>query len=269
MSIRLRGISYHFEQHQENSTLPTLLLLHGFLGSSLVFKKLVSSLCEFCNPITLDLLGHGKTEGAEMHYRFSTKEQVADLSKLISEQFNAPIMLFGYSMGARLALQLAMLRADLVEGLLLESGTFGIEEETERQARQALDASRADQIMGNYNGFLTDWRTKPLFQSSLDSTSLDAIFDIQVAQNPVWMANSLLGFGTGTMPCVRNRLSGLICPTHLIVGKSDSKFIHINQVMNKEIPNSALSIVEDSNHRVHLEQPEQWTEIVKNFITNH
>ena len=30
--------------------------------------------------ILIDLLGHGATEGAELHYRFSAKEQVADLA---------------------------------------------------------------------------------------------------------------------------------------------------------------------------------------------
>ncbi len=269
MNIRVRGISYFIKHHQENPKLPNLILLHGFMGSGELFHGLIDSLTPFSNPITVDLLGHGETEGAELHYRFSTKEQVADLIKLISEQLSSPVFLYGYSMGARLALQLALLRPDLVQGLVLESGTFGIESDTERQARQSLDASRADQIMGNFEGFLDDWSTKPLFQSSATIEELDKVSLIQKKQNHIWMANSLLGFGTGTMPCVREELKNLVSPVQLIVGEQDSKFIRINQTMNKEIPDSTLSIVKGANHRVHSDQPEKCAEILNRFITNH
>ncbi|MEQ9308714.1 MAG: 2-succinyl-6-hydroxy-2,4-cyclohexadiene-1-carboxylate synthase [Balneolaceae bacterium] len=269
MNIRIRSISYFINQYQQEPNLPTLVLLHGFLGSGVSFNNLLPYLKPFCNPITVDLLGHGKTEGAELHYRFSTSEQIADLSKLINEQISSPVFLYGYSMGARLALQLALTRPDLLQGLILESGTFGIEGETERQARQALDASSADQIIGNFDGFLDSWNDKPLFQSSLSKNHLEEIFETQNNQNSVWMANSLLGFGSGTMPCVRDRLKELVSPTQLIVGDQDLKFTRINQTMNKEIRDSKLTIVENSNHRVHLEQPEQCAEILKNFIIKH
>jgi 2-succinyl-6-hydroxy-2,4-cyclohexadiene-1-carboxylate synthase len=172
MTLIVRGVSYHFEIHQEDPVLPTLVLLHGFMGSGNVFDHLIEDLKTYCNPVTIDLLGHGKSEGAELHYRFSTKEQVADLAKLISEQLHVPLFLYGYSMGGRLALQLAVHRPDLIKGLILESATFGLEGETERQARQALDARRADAITGNFGGFLTEWQQKPMFRSRLINSEL-------------------------------------------------------------------------------------------------
>ena len=269
MNIRTRGISYHFNLHQNNPDLPNLLLLHGFLGSGNIFNHLIPALKTFSNPITIDLLGHGDTEGAELHYRFSTNEQVLDLSKLISEQINGPVFLYGYSMGARLALQLSIRKPELLQGLILESGTFGIESETERQARQALDAARADLIMGNFEDFLEDWKNKPLFQTSLSDEKLALIHQIQENQNPIWIANSLLAFGTGSMPYVRKEIANLKCSTKLIVGELDAKFVQINQTMNREIPDCSLSIIESSNHRVHLEQPEKSIQVIKEFITNH
>ncbi|MCG8373528.1 MAG: 2-succinyl-6-hydroxy-2,4-cyclohexadiene-1-carboxylate synthase [Balneolales bacterium] len=260
MIVRVRGISYFFEQHQRNTDLPSLILLHGFLGSGKIFESLIESLIPFCNPVTIDLLGHGNTEGAELHYRFSAREQVADLAKLIQEQLEVPAFLYGYSMGARLALQLAIHHQVLFSGLILESGTFGIEDETERQARQSLDASRSDQIMGNFSGFLEEWKTMPIF------TSNKSIEKIQSRQNPAWMANSLQGFGTGTMPCLRKKLPQLITPTLLIVGEEDSKFIRINQTMRKEIPDSKLVIVKGSGHRVHTDSPQALAEQLNHFI---
>lgn len=268
MNIRVRGISYHFEVHQEKKDLPSLVLLHGFMGSGKNFSHLIPSLKTFSNPITIDLLGHGQTEGAELHYRFSTKEQVADITKLISEQFPLPLYLYGYSMGGRLALQLALHRPDLYRGLILESSTFGIENETERQARQALDARRSDAITGNFEGFLEDWSKMPLFNAgNPDAELIEKMEEIQKNQNPFWLANSLQGFGTGTMPCIRDQLKKIAIPVNLIVGEKDSKFIHINRQMKKELADAELQTVKNAGHRVHLDQPEVLISLFKSFLS--
>lgn len=269
MNIRIRGISYHFDIHQKNPDLPYLILLHGFMGSGRQFEHLLPELKTFCNPVTVDLLGHGNTEGAELHYRFSTKEQVADLVKLISEQLHIPLYLYGYSMGGRLALQTAIHRPDLFRGLILESSTFGIESETERQARQSLDGSRSDQIMGNFSGFLNEWRSKPLFQPVHDEVPdqlMQRMSEIQSAQNNLWMANALQAFGTGTMPCVREQLAGLPVPVQLIAGENDSKFIHINRQMEKELNDAHFERVSRAGHRVHMDNPEQLITIIREFL---
>ncbi|MCH2450494.1 MAG: 2-succinyl-6-hydroxy-2,4-cyclohexadiene-1-carboxylate synthase [Gracilimonas sp.] len=270
MHIRVRGISYHFEVHQQNKQLPFLILLHGFMGSGQSFKHLIPKLRHFCNPITIDMLGHGETEGAELHYRFSTKEQVADLSKLISEQLRIPSFLYGYSMGGRMALQLTLHRQDLFTGVILESSTFGIEGETERQARQALDAKKSDDLLGNFEGFLENWKRMPLFESSTASEQLlDQVNEIQQQQSPLWLANSLQGFGTGTMPCVRHGLSKIAIPVELVVGEKDSKFIHLNRQMEKELQDAELRTVKNAGHRVHLDQPEVLISHLKSFIIKH
>ncbi len=266
MNVRIRGIDYYFEYEKAHNELPTVVMLHGFLGSGEIFNSLIDDLKSFCNPVTIDLLGHGLTEGAELHYRFSTKEQVADIAKIIQEQLPSPVFLYGYSMGARLALNVALNRPDLIQGLILESGSFGIEVEAERQARQALDASRSDQILGNFPDFLNYWRGLDLFKNDILDEGLDKI---QRSQNKYWMANSLQGFGTGTMPCLRDRLDEIVAPTLLLTGEHDSKFTRINQVMKKEIQNAELVILPDSGHRVHSSAHFEIAEHLKLFIENH
>jgi 2-succinyl-6-hydroxy-2,4-cyclohexadiene-1-carboxylate synthase len=267
MKIKIRGIQYHYEIHQNKEQLPYLVLLHGFMGSHTSFRELIPSLSEFCNPITIDLLGHGETEGSEMHYRFASKEQSADLIKLISEQFQYPLFLYGYSMGGRLALQVALQRTDLIQGLILESTTFGIENEQERQARQALDGQRADSIIGNFNQFLEEWKKLPIFESEfLTEQMRNDIEEIQKRQDPVSMSNSLLGFGTGIMPCVKEHLNILSMPVKLLAGAKDQKFVNVMSTMQTRIKPASLEIFEKANHRVHLEQPEALVQTIKKFI---
>ncbi len=267
MNLKVRGIKYHFEIHQEEKALPYLILLHGFMGSGKYFDFLIPNLKQFCNPITIDLLGHGETEGAELHYRFSTKEQIADLKKLITEQLPNPAFLLGYSMGGRMALQLALHNMGLFAGLILESTTFGIENKQEREVRQVLDASRADDIMMDFDGFVKKWSDLPIFNSDVVShEQLRHISSIQKAQNPLWISNSLLGFGTGTMPSVKERLCDLKIPVQLIVGSKDLKYVHIMNAMHAELVNNDLEIVKNAGHRVHLDQPELYIETIKYFI---
>jgi 2-succinyl-6-hydroxy-2,4-cyclohexadiene-1-carboxylate synthase len=105
-----------------------------------------------------------------------------------------------------------------------------------------------------------------LFKSDPVDTEL---INIQQQQNPYWMANSLLGFGTGTMPCLRNNLKDIIAPTLLFTGEYDSKFTRINQVMKKELPHAELFILPESGHRVHSKAHFEIAEHLKLFIEKH
>ena len=264
MKVKARGIYYHVDLKQDSSSKPNLLLLHGFMGSGKIFDALISELTDIVNPITIDLMGHSQSEGFELHYQFSAKEQLAGLADVINQISEGPIILYGYSMGARLALLYALSKKKNLLGLILESGTFGIENEQERLSRQELDAKRADRIMGDYSGFLEDWAKMPIMNNSTD----DKLNEIQAKQNPLWMANSLLGFGSGTMPNLRHELGSISTPVLLTAGEKDSKFCRINQKMNQLIPNSDLSIIKKSGHRIHSEQPALLALEIRNFITN-
>jgi 2-succinyl-6-hydroxy-2,4-cyclohexadiene-1-carboxylate synthase len=170
-------------------------------------------------------------------------------------------------MGGRLALQIALQRPDLIQGLILESTTFGIENEQERQARQVLDAQRADSISGNFDQFLKEWELLPIFESnSLHKEAKILIKEIQKNQTPLWISNSLLGFGTGNMPCVKNELDKLAMPVQLFAGENDQKFTNVMATMQNRISNATLKIFENANHRVHIEQIEEFVKSLKKFI---
>jgi len=127
---QVRGLQYYYitKGHGKQD----VIFLHGFLGSHAIFLEglLDTNLVHTHRLILMDLLGHGVTEGAELYYRFSAKEQVADLAYFIRHHCQKPVILCGYSMGARLALSLAIQHPNLCRGLVLESGHFGICTET-------------------------------------------------------------------------------------------------------------------------------------------
>ena len=269
MKIRANGIEYMVERYQKNPQLPDVVLLHGFMGSGRCFEHLASRLIHFCNPITIDLLGHGQTDGADSPNRFSLDHQLLDLQTLIRQISNPPRYLHGYSMGGRLALRFGLSHPNLIKGLILESTNFGLQNQDRINRRLQTDEKRALAIENNFSAFLDEWHQMPLFQQgiSLPKERINFYHAIQRNQEPAQMAHSLRGFGTAAMPSVKARLPDIEIPVLLLAGQGDLKYAEIAQQMHKMISRSTLSIIPEAGHRVHLEHPQAFTAEIESFIS--
>lgn len=267
MILNIRKCRYYLAVHQQQKGLPGLLLLHGFMGSGRVFEHLIDSLTEFCNPVTVDLIGHGKTGKPDESARFTVEEQVKDLHKIIQEMEFEDIYLHGYSMGGRLALRYAIDHQGL-KGLILESTNYGIENAEEKADRKILDEERAREIEKDFEYFLNDWANLPLFNTGL--TTHDDIrntyINIQQDQEAYAMANSLRGFGTANMAPIKNELPELNLPVLLLAGEADEKYLGIMQEMHEIMPHSRFEVIKKAGHRIHLENPNAFIERVRGFI---
>ncbi len=160
-------------------------------------------------------------------------------------------VLVGYSMGARMALHAALAHPAKVTGLVLISGTAGIEDAGERQSRRAADDALADRIeeIGT-DAFIDEWLANPMF-SGLSPAM--AMRDERLRNSPRGLADSLRHAGTGTQEDLWPRLSGLSVPTLVITGAHDAKFTGIGERMHKAIAGSTHAQVEGAGHTVHLE----------------
>ena len=73
-------------------------------------------------------------------------------------------------------------------------------------------------------------------------------------------------FGQGQMENLWNNLSRIKIPTLLLTGALDTKYISIQQEMVKLFPNSSHKIIEDAGHNLHLEKPEVFVNLVRDFL---
>ncbi len=96
---------------------PAVVLLHGFLESSFMWKKLVSELSKTKTVIIIDLPGHGKSGViAETH----SMELMAESVDFVLEQLFIPsATLIGHSMGGYVALAFAENYPEKIEKLVL------------------------------------------------------------------------------------------------------------------------------------------------------
>jgi len=268
--ITLNKFTYAFEEHQQDDSLPHLILLHGFMGDGRVFNHLIDDLCAFCNPVTIDLLGHGKSSITADYRSYLAKNQVRDIRELIKNLNSSSLFLFGYSMGGRLALHTALSHPQLFSGVILESTTCGITDPEKANERQKSDFKRSKRIENDFESFFADWKTLELFQSPLpqDEKLVKHYHSIQAGQSPKGLSSSLRGFGTSTMPPVCDELERFHLPVLLMAGSADQKYQQINREMSRIFPHAAFQSVK-AGHRIHLDNPAGWLAQIETFIKNH
>jgi 2-succinyl-6-hydroxy-2,4-cyclohexadiene-1-carboxylate synthase len=176
-----------------------------------------------------------------------------------------PRTLLGYSLGGRLALHTALRYPDLVESLILESATAGIENDEERQTRKAADDQLAQDIrIKGLDWFVEYWANIPLFESQqrLPTNVRDEQRRIRLNHSPEGLAQSLEKMGAGVMLPMWKRLHTLTCPVHLITGALDVRYTQLAQRMQAAMPHARHTSIADAGHTPHLEAAQPYLRAV-------
>lgn len=97
---------------------PPLLMLHGVTRRWQTFQPLFASLAVRRKIVALDFPGHGKSSESESGYLVT--DYAEDAIEFASRNFDAPFMLYGHSLGAMVAAQVAAELGDQVVGVVLE-----------------------------------------------------------------------------------------------------------------------------------------------------
>jgi len=206
-------------------------------------------------PLCLDAPGHGTNKNGAR-----SLPQCADDIALAMK----PGILVGYSMGARMALHVALLHPHMVSQLVLISGTPGLKTDSERAARQKSDNELADRIekIGT-NAFIDEWLALPIFSGLSNETNQRSD---RVRNTEQGLADSLRFAGTGTQESQWSNLQQLFMPVHLFVGELDEKFTAIAEEMKPLIAMSEMTVVANVGHTVHLESPTATAQLLDSVI---
>src|SRR5262249_43240556 len=147
-------------------------LLHGFSGSSGDWADLVPSLRSLGRAsVAVDLVGHGGTEATSDPERYTMRETVADLDRILATLGIPRADWVGYSMGGRVALPVARAHPERVNSLALESASAGIEDPEARARRRREDETLARRIEERGIEWFADyWSTLPLFETQWEQS---------------------------------------------------------------------------------------------------
>jgi 2-succinyl-6-hydroxy-2,4-cyclohexadiene-1-carboxylate synthase len=248
---------------------PALLILHGFTGSVATWRPHRATLEHRCDMIAVDLLGHGESDRPADPERYRVERCTADLLVLLDRLGVDRFGVLGYSMGARVALHLAVAAPDQVGALILESGSPGMADPADRAARVKADAALADRIeREGVPAFVDGWERLPLFasQAGLSAQARDSLRAQRLRNDPRGLANSLRAMGAGQPEPLWDRLNALTIPTLLIVGALDLKYCDLARQMASLLMSARLEAVPDVGHAVHLERPDAFDAAVARFF---
>jgi 2-succinyl-6-hydroxy-2,4-cyclohexadiene-1-carboxylate synthase len=246
------------------------VLLHGFTGASTSWQFMAAALAERAQPIAIDIVGHGRSDSPPEVDRYRMRPAVDDLvAALVSTGHDSGAVWLGYSLGARVALQVAVHRPEAVTALILESGSPGLAGPDERAARVASDEALADRIeREGLEAFVDYWQSIPLWDSQqrLPAEVHAALRRQRLANDPVGLANSLRGMGTGAQDPLHDRLAAVAVPTLLVTGALDLKFTQIAAEMAVAMPRAETCVIPEAGHAAHLEQPAAFQAAVFAFL---
>ncbi|MBT2571776.1 2-succinyl-6-hydroxy-2,4-cyclohexadiene-1-carboxylate synthase [Planococcus sp. ISL-110] len=265
MKLAANGTSYHVEIINEHQQEP-IVFLHGFTGSMKSWQPVIKDWND-SKIVLIDLIGHGETDCPQAVESYSMERQLEDLDALFEQLHLERLTLVGYSMGGRTALAYACSFPERIKRLVLESSSPGLRSAAERQERRSRDAGLAERIVaGGLKNFVDRWENIPLFdsQKSLPEPVKRAIREERLAQNPIGLANSLRGVGTGAQESYWNLLVDLDMPVLLVTGKLDGKFQAVANEMAALIPNAVHKTI-DAGHAIHVEKPVEFATIVREY----
>ena len=246
-----------------------VLFVHGFMGTSRDWEGMLSAVCARRFGVAVDLPGHGDSLGLpEAAYSLEGASQ--ELAKVLDALRVRRAVIVGYSMGGRVALHFALHHRERCAGLVLESTSPGLESEAARAERRALDASRAERLQEDFEGFLEAWYRQPLFASLSFHEGLRArMIEMRKRNDPAELARVLRGMGTGEMTPLWERLPGLGVATLAVTGAHDERYVAYAKRMARLSPGLSVAIVPEAGHNVHAERPEAYLAHVRAFLEAH
>lgn len=277
------GVRYHVRRWGDPADIP-LLALHGFMQSGAAWQPVAKYLAHGHCAYAIDLAGHGQSDATRDPQAYTIDGQVAMLAAFIQQvmmpankaaveaagtgRAQTHVHVVGYSMGGRIALELALQHPELVYTLVLESAGLGPADEEARAALAQRAAKwAADLREGGIEAFVDAWEQLPLFasQQRLPQTVRDAVRAERLANDAEAMALAVENGGQHTMQTNRQnreRLSYAWTPVLYICGTRDDKYLaQAEDLVHMGLDTKALM----GGHNLHLEQPDAFGRALEDF----
>ena len=246
---------------------PSIVFLHGFLGAGSDWGEIAAPLAEDYFCVCPDLPGHGANITRDFDAQLSVPQLALELRALCAAlSLSAPIVV-GYSLGGRVALAAAVQHPEIMQALMLESTSAGLDTEAERQARAATDDARAAVLLADgIAAFMRTWYAAPLFESlQMRPQLLAKLQAARMCNDARWMSKVVSELSPGRAASVWAELPSVRLRTLLLAGALDVRYTESAQRMAAAMPNAICTVVADAGHNVHLEQPTAYIQALRDY----
>jgi pimeloyl-ACP methyl ester carboxylesterase len=235
-----------------------LVLVHGFLGTSKMWEPQINFFKNYFRVITPDLPGFGRSNKVKSH---NSIQSIANLIlDCLEEKKIDKFNLLGHSMGGMIVQEMAKKNGDKISKLICYS--------TGPRGEMPGRFETVDQSRENFKKKGLELSAKNIAKTWFVLGEKAKYFDICIEEGKQTsletVDNALIAFknwnGVNTLKNIKNE-------TLIVWGDQDRSY-NLDQVktLEKKIQNSKLIIIKNCAHNAHLEQPDQFNNIIKNFL---
>ncbi|MDA7847689.1 alpha/beta hydrolase [bacterium] len=235
-----------------------LVLVHGFLGSSEMWRLQIDFFKENYRVIAPALPGFGKSN--KVNSCNSIEGMAKSILKILEKKKIERFYLLGHSMGGMIVQEMVKLAGEKILKLVCYGtgprGNIPGRFETIDVSRDKLKINGLDNTAYRIakTWFIEEDKSKYFYlcEEAGKQTSIEATDNGLVAMKN-WNG-------------VKN-LQNIKSETLIVWGDQDKAY-NFNQVetLNDNIPNSNLKIIKGCSHNVHLEKPDEFNKIVSEFL---
>lgn len=237
----------------------TIVLLHGFLENSTMWRNYIPTLSKRNRVVCIDLLGHGNSEC--LGYVHSMDEMASAVKSVLNFLKIRKIMLIGHSMGGYVSLAFAEMYPKMIKSICLLNSTAQADNEERKSVRKkAIKMAQINYeslvIMSINNLFTAD--TRKQFLSEIEDCKKQAL------------KTSVQGYiacteGMRLRPNREDVLNSLEIKKIHIIGKKDP-ILNVRSVVEEAKRTNTPIFMLSNGHMSHIENEIELKSILVNFI---
>ncbi len=250
----------HIDIHGDGRR-PWLLLVHGMLSSRAQWRPNLQALGEVCTPVTVELLGHGRSPGPADPAAYTVEAYVRRFEAVREHLGVERWFVCGQSFGAGLTIRYALIHPERIIGQVFTNSMSGLSPAA--RARSADRLARADAIeQGGAEAMKAlPFHPRPARRLAREIWA-DLLADADLLQ-PAAIAETLRT--TSPDLSVAADLTRIAVPTLMINGLRETDFQPLRDLAAAEIP--GVEVVDlPGGHSVNLDQAEGFNTAVTAFI---
>ena len=216
-----------------------MYVLHGLMGTAAThFAPQLSALADDFTFIPIDLPGHGITTEP------ATEDYLQQATRAIRERMaqEGPGWILGLSLGATLAMQLALDPPDELEGVCITGFSPFIPKAMEPLMREQRE-----------------------FFLNIDQQAPEIADQFEQLHGPAWKttARAVLDLMTFRFPALtETMLQSITLPVVILNGTNETYEVDATAFVAEHVPNVIVLPVEEAGHTANLDQPERFNALL-------
>ncbi len=236
-----------------NSKNPIFLCFPGFLGLPSDFQFLEA----IGHPVKIvDICGNNAPKIGQSWTEWESQV----LPEFEKEFKGQKVVVVGYSMGARIVLQLLSKNPHWISAAILISCHPGLSTESEKVERATNDSSWALRFKNeDWTTLIDSWNKQVSLLNSFAPLRIESKFNRNI------LARVLETFSLSKQDSIVD--SSILLPSLICWGQKDNKFEGLAARLKQAFCVGPATCIPESGHRVIFDNPSYLTEIIKEFIT--